>query len=106
MARLVTDYVTLAYLTDVYVEDEYRGLGLGQWMIRCCREFVADMPELRWMILLTGSEQAEKLYRRELGMVVMGKEEKLSPMGARKAQLRSAAEATVRGGPSAAGPDA
>lgn len=31
-ARLVTDYVTLAYLTDVYIAEEHRGLGLGQWV--------------------------------------------------------------------------
>lgn len=30
MARLVTDFVTLAYLTDVYLQDDTRGLGLGE----------------------------------------------------------------------------
>ncbi|CAI6331791.1 unnamed protein product [Periconia digitata] len=91
MARMVTDYVTLAYLTDVYVQDEYQGLGLGKWMVRCCRAIAVDMPELRFMILLTGSEQAQNLYRRELGMKVMGSEEKLTAMGARRASLEEAA---------------
>ncbi|KAF2250207.1 acetyltransferase [Trematosphaeria pertusa] len=87
MARMITDYVTLAYLTDVYLADEYRSLGLGRWMIHCCREIVQEIPELRFMILLTGSEQAQQLYRRELGMKVMGTEETLAAMGARKAWI-------------------
>ncbi|PVH95669.1 acetyltransferase [Periconia macrospinosa] len=91
MARLVTDYVTLAYLTDVYVLDEYQGLGLGKWMVRCCRELVADMPALRFMVLLTGSAQAQSLYKRELGMRPMVSEEVgLTAMGARKEWLLEA----------------
>ena len=90
MARMVTDYVTLAYLTDVYVVEEYRAFGLGKWLIHCCREMVQDIPDLRWMILLTGSEQAERMYRRELGMEVMGAKERLVAMGARKADLQAA----------------
>jgi GNAT superfamily N-acetyltransferase len=42
-ARVVTDYSTYAYLCDVYVLEEYRGKGLGTWMI----EFVMDHPELQ-----------------------------------------------------------
>ncbi|CAG9418752.1 hypothetical protein NVI2019_PEGOAJLN_01655 [Providencia alcalifaciens] len=34
-ARLVTDYSTFAYLCDVYVLEEYRGQGLGKWLISC-----------------------------------------------------------------------
>lgn len=95
MARMITDYVTLAYLTDVYLMEEYRSLGLGRWMIHCCREIVVELPALRFMILLTGSEQAQQLYRRELGMKVMGTEETLAAMGARKAKLREAGEAST-----------
>lgn len=32
-ARVVTDYVTFAWLCDVYVEPVYRGRGLARWMI-------------------------------------------------------------------------
>jgi GNAT superfamily N-acetyltransferase len=42
-ARLITDYTTLAYLTDVFVSQPYRGQGLGTWMLRC----VLDHPELQ-----------------------------------------------------------
>lgn len=32
-ARVVTDFVTCAYIEDVVVEDSLRGMGIGQWMI-------------------------------------------------------------------------
>lgn len=69
IARMVTDYMTFAYLTDVYILEEYRKFGLGVWLINCCKETVEQMPNLRWMLLLTGSEPAERMYKRELGMV-------------------------------------
>lgn len=34
-ARLVTDYATFAYLCDVYIDENYRGLGLGKWLMEC-----------------------------------------------------------------------
>ena len=42
-ARVVTDRATYAYLCDVYVLEEYRGRGLGSWMMR---EVMAH-PELQ-----------------------------------------------------------
>ena len=85
---MVTDYVTFAYLTDVYVLEDYRKLGLGRWLIRCCKEIAKAMPDLRWKMLLTLSEHAERLYHCELGMNRLGKtEDGLIVMGARKAQL-------------------
>jgi GNAT superfamily N-acetyltransferase len=92
MARMVTDYTTLAYLTDVYLQDDHRSKGLGKWIIQCCREVVLEMKHLRFMVLLTGSEQAQNLYRRELGMAVLdGDEVALSAMGARLPALTEAA---------------
>jgi GNAT superfamily N-acetyltransferase len=91
MARMVTDYTTLAYLTDVYLQDAYRSLGLGKWIIRCCREIVVEMNDLRFMVLLTGSEKAQNLYRRELGMSALdGRDLPLVCMGARREQLAEA----------------
>ncbi|PYH40458.1 uncharacterized protein BP01DRAFT_361242 [Aspergillus saccharolyticus JOP 1030-1] len=37
-ARLITDGVTFAYLTDLYVLPEYQGHGLGGWLIDCVDE--------------------------------------------------------------------
>lgn len=94
MARLVTDLVTLAYLTDVYLKEDLRGLGLGRWIVQCCREIALDAPELRFMVLLTGSEQAQQLYRRECGMERFGDEHALAAMGARRTKLAEAAAAS------------
>ena len=95
MARMITDYTTLAYLTDVYLLPEHQSQGLGKWIIACCREICASMEDLRFMVLLTGSEQAQKLYRRELGMQKLdGAEEALVCMGARRTKLAEARAAT------------
>jgi GNAT superfamily N-acetyltransferase len=92
MARMVTDYTTLAYLTDVYLQDDQRSKGLGKWIIHCCREVVLEMKDLRFMVLLTGSEQARTLYRREFGMAMLdGRELALSAMGAQLPALGEAA---------------
>lgn len=91
LARLVTDFVTLAYLTDVYLREDTRGLGLGKWLIHCCREVALGMSELRFMLLLTASEQAQQLYRRECGMELFGDEHALAAMGARRPALETCA---------------
>lgn len=60
-ARIVTDFSTVAYLGDVYILEEYRGLGLSKWLV----ETIMSNPNLqglrRW-ILLTGD--AHELYRK------------------------------------------
>jgi GNAT superfamily N-acetyltransferase len=43
LARVVTDRATYAYLCDVYVLEEWRGRGLGKWMI----EVVLTHPDLQ-----------------------------------------------------------
>ena len=35
LARIVTDYARFAYLADVFVLDNYRGQGLGVWLVDC-----------------------------------------------------------------------
>jgi GNAT superfamily N-acetyltransferase len=60
-ARVLTDYVTLAFLADVFVLEEHRGQGLGVWLI----EVVTGVPELahvrRWLL---GTRDAHGLYRK------------------------------------------
>jgi GNAT superfamily N-acetyltransferase len=60
-ARVITDYATFAYLADVFVLDEFRGEGLGKWLI----EVVVSHPELaglrRWML---ATRDAHGLYRK------------------------------------------
>ncbi len=60
-ARVVTDRATFAYLCDVYVLEQERGLGLGVWLI----EFVMQHPELqglrRWVL---ATRDAHELYSK------------------------------------------
>lgn len=60
-ARVITDEATFAYLCDVYVLEEFRNQGLGQWLM----EFVLSHPSLSFLrrfILVT--RDAHALYRR------------------------------------------
>lgn len=60
-ARAVTDRATFAYLADVFILDDFRGRGLGEWLI----EAVMSHPELqglrRWML---ATRDAHGLYRK------------------------------------------
>jgi GNAT superfamily N-acetyltransferase len=60
-ARVVTDYATFAWLADVFIDEEYRGRGLGKWLV----ETVLNHPELhgvpRWLL---ATRDAHELYRR------------------------------------------
>jgi ribosomal protein S18 acetylase RimI-like enzyme len=66
--RIVTDRVIFSWFCDVWVDPEYRGQGLGQWMLRCVMEH-PDVALTR-MVLITKDAQSfyEKLgfERREL----------------------------------------
>ncbi len=66
-ARIITDYVTFGYLTDVYVSTEYQGKGLGRWMMQCLDEVISAWPAMRRFMILTGSPDAIRLYENTLG---------------------------------------
>ena len=60
-ARVVTDFATFAWLADVYVLDEFRGEGLGKWLV----EVVMNYSELRTLRRWTlGTRDAHELYRQ------------------------------------------
>ena len=59
-ARVITDRATFAYLADVYVLDEYRGRGLGKWLISSVLAH-PDLQGLRRWSLVT--RDAHELYR-------------------------------------------
>ena len=69
-ARIVTDHVTFAYLSDVYVLPEYRRHALGSWLIGCVREFLQSMPHLRRAVLMTSGHGGVEYYKRALEMEV------------------------------------
>lgn len=58
-ARAITDRATFAYLADVYVLPEFRGRGLGRWMV----ESILRHPELkslrRWCLV---TQDQHELY--------------------------------------------
>ena len=59
LARVVTDYTTFAWLCDVFIHEDYRGHGLGKWLM----ETVHSHPDLqglrRWML---ATRDAHGLY--------------------------------------------
>jgi N-acetylglutamate synthase-like GNAT family acetyltransferase len=60
-ARVITDKATFAYLSDVFVLEEWRGRGLSKWLV----ESILAHPELqglRRFCLLT--RDAQGLYQR------------------------------------------
>lgn len=60
-ARVVTDFATYAYLCDVFVLAEYRGRGLGKWLVECLLGH-PDLQGLRRWSLAT--RDAHSLYAR------------------------------------------
>lgn len=71
MARFITDHVTHAYLTDIYVAPSHRGKGLGAWLVDCCNKVMEQMPFLRKAMLCTSDPVRNgQFYQKKLGMHV------------------------------------
>lgn len=68
-ARLCTDYVTFAYLTDVFVLEDYQRRGLAHWMMAAVKDVVNGWPKLRGLLLMTHDKAASKMYKQTLGAV-------------------------------------
>ncbi len=61
LARVVTDYGVFGYLCDVFVHEDYRGRGLGKWLVQTVMSH-PDLQGLRRWILAT--QDAHALYRQ------------------------------------------
>lgn len=59
-ARIITDYATMYYLTDVVVDKEYRGQDLGKWMLDW---ILKEEIKLKGYGLLK-TKEAQELYVR------------------------------------------
>ncbi len=61
LARIVSDYTTFAWLCDVFIHEDYRGHGLGKWLM----ETIHSHPDLqglrRWML---ATRDAHGLYKQ------------------------------------------
>ncbi len=60
-ARVVTDGATFAYLADVFVLEEYRGDGLGEWLVETAVSHDAVRDVRRFML---ATRDAHGLYER------------------------------------------
>ena len=60
-ARVVTDYATFAWLSDVFILENYRRRGLGKWLMACVMAH-PDLQNLRRWALAT--QDAHDLYRQ------------------------------------------
>ena len=60
-ARVITDYAVFAYLLDVFIAEDKRGLGLGKWLM----DIIIDYPALKdvdaWML---ATKDAHTLYAK------------------------------------------
>ena len=57
-ARVVTDRAVFGYLADVIIAPEYRGHGLGKWMVSC----ILAHPDLKGCKILLETKDAHGLY--------------------------------------------
>ena len=60
-ARMITDKATFAYLADVFIDENYRGNGLGKWLV----ETILAHPQLQGLRrILLATKDAHKLYEQ------------------------------------------
>ena len=55
-ARLITDFATFAYLTDVYVLEEHRGKGLASVMLAHLQEHPRLQGLRRWLLFTVDAQ--------------------------------------------------
>lgn len=58
--RAVTDHATFTWICDVIIDPEYRGRGLGKWMV----EVLITHPALQTRTQLLATQDAHALYER------------------------------------------
>jgi ribosomal protein S18 acetylase RimI-like enzyme len=59
--RAVTDLATFAYLADIFVLPDYRGRGLGKWLVSCMLAYPGLQGLRRWLL---ATRDAHGLYER------------------------------------------
>lgn len=59
LARIVSDYTTFAWLCDVFIHEDYRGRGIGKWLM----ETILSHPELQGLRrFMLATRDAHGLY--------------------------------------------
>lgn len=60
-ARVITDFMTFAYLCDVFILPDYRKLGLSKWLL----EIISSHSELQGVRrFMLATKDAHELYRK------------------------------------------
>jgi GNAT superfamily N-acetyltransferase len=59
-ARVITDLATMYYLCDVFIDEEYRGKGIGKKLV----ESLITSDELKDLMGLLGTRDAHELYKQ------------------------------------------
>lgn len=59
LARVVSDFSIFAYLCDVIIHEDYRGQGLGKWLISSVHKHPELVNVRRWMLV---TNDAHGLY--------------------------------------------
>lgn len=60
-ARLITDYATFAYFSDVFILEAYQECGLGKWLVQCMLVHPECQGLRRWLL---ATLDAHGLYQR------------------------------------------
>lgn len=61
LARIVSDYTTFAWLCDVFIHEDYRGHGLGKWLMQTIHSHPDLQGLRRWML---ATRDAHGLYEQ------------------------------------------
>jgi len=60
-ARVISDYSTFALLCDVYIDEAFRGKGIGTWMMECILSHPNLQQLSKWLV---NSNEAKELYEK------------------------------------------
>ena len=59
-ARVITDHATMYYLCDVFIDEDYRGMGIGKKLV----ESLTTSDEYKDLMGLLGTMDAHELYKQ------------------------------------------
>ncbi|WP_078549933.1 GNAT family N-acetyltransferase [Litchfieldia alkalitelluris] len=59
-ARAITDRAVMTWILDVIVDEQFRGNGLGKWLVEC----MLNHPELKDTKFRLTTSDAHELYRK------------------------------------------
>ena len=58
--RVVSDFATVSYIADVIIHPEFRGRGLGTWMMKC----IIEHPDVKNTQRLLQTIDAHEFYKK------------------------------------------